>query len=160
MMFDNRRVIALVLFVAIAALASYSLSTPQTYAVPAIHMRSRQENGATVNKGTVDYNGATGQSLPLTAYPPEQFTVTYHPEAGYVFVRWEVDDPDAIVVSSPNSATTEVHREREGTITAVYQRSSVGGILLPTSTIALLTPYLAFAAATVMAVFAAKKRLG
>lgn len=84
-----------------------------------IHLESRQDNAATSNKGTTTFAGST-HSLPKDMSVNQgSYTVTYSPEGGYEFVRWETSGN--ISVSNSNSQTTTVNVSCGGTLRAVYR---------------------------------------
>lgn len=92
---------------------------------------SKQDNNASSNKGTVTINhgdspaepptGIITYSLPDTIWEYSgSYPMTYNPEAGYLFVRWETSGGAS--VSDPNSQSTTLvlTQGQTGSVRAIY----------------------------------------
>jgi hypothetical protein len=156
------RLVPVLLVVSLIVLGSSSAAIRKTHAVPWIDLRSRENNNATTNKGTITL-WSTTYSLPngreaLTT----NFQIAYTPAPGYKFVKWEGEG--GVTFDNANSQTTQAHISDVGeyTIRAVYEvgGSSVGGILLPANSFVVLARYLALIGlvATAAAVAVKKRR--
>lgn len=111
-------------------------------------LNSTQDDGATTNKGTITINGTQTYTLPDYDYfwDDVEHQITYNPEKGYAFVRWETGGTSE--VEDPNSQTTTLTtHDARGYLTAVYREISipVGGYSTSVDKSAILTPYVAFA---------------
>jgi hypothetical protein len=97
---------------------------------PRHDLNSIQDNVATTNKGTITINVTETHSLHDYDYfwADVEHQITYAPEEGYAFVRWETGGTSE--VDDPNSQTTTLTTHDEsGSLTAVYREISqlVGG---------------------------------
>jgi putative hemolysin/PKD repeat protein len=83
-----------------------------------IHLESAEDDAATLNKGTVTFDGI-GHSLPTNIFVvPGSYIATYNPEGIYEFQNWEVSGN--LSVSDPDSQTTTVVVDCGGTLKAIY----------------------------------------
>jgi hypothetical protein len=97
---------------------SGALRAIYTYTGFSINLESREDNGASMNKGTITFDGAV-LSLPGSVIKlPGTYPVSYSPASGYVFVRWEVSGYGFVIGSS--SVSTSLTVEGPGTLRAVY----------------------------------------
>lgn len=126
-------------------LASWSTLTPKANGQGVVVVfNSKQDNLATTNLGTVtigppaSYTGVLQFGIALN---PLSYAITYNPAAGYYFVKWETTGGST--VTNPNTQTTTLNVDGTATVSAVYSTRAVGGVIIPTNTLAVLAPYLA-----------------
>lgn len=149
-----------VLLVTLVVVGSVSVLIPKANAQGYdVTLESRQDNGATVNIGTITFASVT-YVLPATAFTMSKTVlITYNPPLGYVFVRWE-HSTDVTLSDHNSQSTTATFTWAASSLTAIYTRnSSVGGVVAETNTLAVLTPYLvAIGLVATTAAVAVKKR--
>jgi PKD repeat protein len=113
---------------------------------PVIHLESIQDNGLTLDRGSVTFDAVT-YSLPGdVSKDPKEYEARYNPSVSTSFVRWETTGD--VSVSDPNSESTKVTVKGSGTLTAMYTSGQsydppVGGKLMFVNKFAILAPYLA-----------------
>ena len=146
---EKRQQVTILLLATLVLVGAYPMLTPKANALVFYTFQSKHFNGVNANFGQIQMDGAPKYNLPATApWLPGIYSLTYYPAANY-FVKWLSSTP-AITFGNPTSASTMVSiapDAGEGTITAIYQQlgsgSSVGGVIVPTNTLAALAPYLA-----------------
>jgi hypothetical protein len=143
------RFVPLVLIATLIAVLGCSMLVRQVNASPLVSWYSRQDNGVTTNLGTIFVSklGST-VSLPSTTNfntnPPAVTDITFNAPPGYYFVKWETTG--SVIVANSNAQTTTLTINGDGSVTAVYSNGSspsVGGVITPTNTLLILSPYLA-----------------
>ena len=144
---EKRYFVSLLLLATLVLVGSYAMLTPRANATGfRVDADSRQDNGATVNLGTITVAGLQ-KNLPnaWTLVGDASWSLVYTPAPGYYFVRWQTVGP--IVIANPNAASTTFTLTGDGWITAIYSttppRASVGGVITSTNPLITLAPHLA-----------------
>jgi hypothetical protein len=87
-MSSKLRFASVLLVATLIVVAGCSVLMPNVYAVWHVTLQSRQDNGATTNKGTITVQ-PTVFNLPFDwSGGLASYSITYNPASGYVFVRW------------------------------------------------------------------------
>ena len=82
-----------------------------------VHLESREDNGASSNKGMI-----SSYFLPTDILkPPGSYSATYYPESGYSFVKWETSGGVSVLNSGSGSTTVTI--SASGTLRAIYKSS-------------------------------------
>jgi hypothetical protein len=101
--------------------AIYSTGQTQTTQTPSVHLESVEDTAASMNKGTITFDGASFNLPRDLAKPLAVYSISYSPASGYTFVRWEttgnVSIPGYIAGVLSNSLTVT----GSGTLRAVYR---------------------------------------
>ena len=166
----RRLTLGFLVMILVAGLCAVSFAPISIAQEPTISLESRHESGASMNLGTITFDGTT-YILPTSfaATLGENHQITYNPAPGYSFVRWEIvaTGTPASYVGDPNAKATYVHLDSSTTLRAVYTGSGqgvVGGEFVSVNKPAVFAPYLALlglvAAFTLIAVVFKKKTTG
>jgi len=117
---------------------------------------SVQDNGASSNLGMIHFADTTvplsgDYSLPQIHLGvgivdgPYTATITYIPAPGYSFLRWETSG-NAFVADPSSRTTVLTPTGQDYTVTAIYTIGRpVGGVVLPTNKLEMVTPFAALA---------------
>jgi len=151
-MSSKLRFVSVFLVASLIVIAGSVVLMPKVSAQPAylVQFSSQQDNLATTNLGTMQFGPPVNMLVGLPfgqIFGAISCSLTYNPVAGYFFVSWQTTG--GVSVNNPNAQSTTLTIDGPGTVTAVYKLpgsvapAAVGGVILPTSTLAILAPYLA-----------------
>jgi hypothetical protein len=148
-------------------------SIPTAKAAPPekdLTLNSRQFNGDTINLGQMYLDGQGPYNLPYnTRVSVGTHRIRFIPPAGFYLLGWGTSPDKLFADLTEFAAEKDTEKLLEAskddpTVTAIYQKigqpAYVGGVVLPTNTCPILTPYLAMIGliATTAAVVVKKRR--
>ena len=102
-----------------AASAPTFASAAESEPIYTIYLKSRQNNTATLNLGTITFNGTLHTLPDSVSARAGSYSALYNPDSAYAFDRWET--AGGVSVSTPSNPSTTVTVTGDGNLTARYK---------------------------------------